>query len=312
MSDRQPAWTQWGLTYSGDVLTAEDAAKAAMLNDWNVRKQDLYVAGGIEVPNKMATVRDNPRTGQPEVLGVVGNRYVVVQNEDAFGMLTHIVDEGGAVFDSAGQNSTGSKVFMTLKMPEGIQIGGEDAHDLHLLASNSHDGSSSLTIAVVMNRLACQNAVTGALKGAQRSWSIRHTASAEGRIEEARQSLELTFKYVEEFEREMQELLARDLTEREWGGIVERLVPESKSEHEGWADRVAKQRADLNTLYFDAATQEFGRGTAYAALNAATEYADWYLPIKGADPDGRRRAERALFGPTAQNFKDKAARLIAA
>jgi phage/plasmid-like protein (TIGR03299 family) len=316
VSAREVPWHKLGTVTDG-ALTAEEASKLAYLADWNVRKLPLVADDSalgtyhVAVPDKyQATVRTNPITGLTDVLGVVGDRYKVVQNEEAFAVLDAIVDEGGAHFETAGALGHGERVFMSMKLPDGIQVAGSDAHDVYLLATNSHDGSSAFTIAVTPVRVVCQNTLTMGLRAAKQSWSLRHTQSVSGRIQEARESLELTFKYLDSFQRELEGLLAVPMTKSEFQMFTEDLVPDTKSTHAGWMDRVNDQRSSLTGLFLMSATNEFGRGTRYAAYNAATEYADWLMPLKGADPDGSRRANRAMTSPTSQSFKDKALSLL--
>ena len=109
---REDAWHRLG-TVLGRAMTAEEALELAHLKGWNVRKLPLV---GIEptmdddgvgedhivVPGKFATVRTNPVNGFTEPLGVVGNQYVPVQNEDHTDLLNALVDESGAHFETAG------------------------------------------------------------------------------------------------------------------------------------------------------------------------------------------------------------------
>src|ERR1700712_620252 len=87
VSAREHAWHRLG-TVLPDGFDAARAMSAARLGGWNVRKQDLQTvvlgADGVEtvpVPGKFATVRTHPETGRPDVLGVVGADYTVIQNE---------------------------------------------------------------------------------------------------------------------------------------------------------------------------------------------------------------------------------------
>ena len=314
VSARIPAWHRLGTVTEG-AMTAEEAGRLAHLNGWNVRLQPLAavgVSGTVEVPGFRATVRTNPVTGSIDPLGVVGERYQPVQNEEAFAVLDSIVDEGGAHFETAGSLGTGQRVFMSMKMPQGIQVGGEDAHEVYLLAFNSHDGSSAFTLAVTPVRVVCQNTLDLGLRAAKQKWTLRHTSSVQGRIEEARTALSLTFGYMDALEKELISFLEQDMTDREFAGIVNQLLPVNDESAQGWQRRTEAAQDSLYHLFREADTNEFGRGTKYAAFNAITEYADWYMPVKGADPDGMKRAVRAMGGTTVQSFKAKGLSLVRA
>lgn len=311
VSARESAWHTLG-TVTSDALSAADAARLAHLDGWDVRKIPLTTAGtdadsGIVIPNKVATVRTNPYTQASDVLGVVGIGYKVIQNEQAFDVLDAIVDEGGAHFETAGSILGGTRVFMSMKMPEGMMVGGTDAHDLYLLATNSHDGGSAFTLGVTPVRVVCNNTLDMALGGLRQKWTMRHTSNVEGKIALARESLKLTYKYADEFTAQMDALLDQEFTTEQFNAMVKaELILDTASEHDGWKDRVALGRKQLSDLFVNAETNEFGRGTKWAALNAATEYADWYMPVKGADPDGSKRATRIMSGGVVSQFKSRA------
>ncbi|MCY4726677.1 DUF932 domain-containing protein [Nocardioides sp. STR2] len=302
---RTPAWRTLGGFVRKDSgnMTAREAMVAAGLNDWNVRKEPMFTASGIEIPNRVATVRTDPATGGTEYLGYVGHNYVIQQNEETFDFLDSIVDESGAHYDAAGMMKNGARIFTTLKMPEGIKIAGEDAHDIYLLASNGHDGFNAFQVAVMPMRLACTNQLTMSLRGAKQSWKIRHTVNMAGRLTEARNSLELTFDYMDEFASEMGRLLDQEMTNDAFDKLVKGIIPDAKSDSGKAA--VDEKRGDLWHLFTEAETNAFGRGTKYAAFNAVTEWADWLAPMRG-DTDGTKRAKRILDGGTVQDVKDYA------
>lgn len=303
---RTPAWRtlgEWVRKDNGHMDAAE-AMAAANLAGWNVRKEPMFTASGIEVPNRVATVRDNPETGGVDYLGYVGHNYTIQQNEESFDFLDSLVDVSGAHYDAAGYLGRGEKVFMSMKMPEGITIGGQDAHDLYLLATNGHDGFNAFRIAVVPIRLACTNQLSMAFRQAQQTFTIRHTANMAGRITEARHSLELTFDYMDAFTAEMETLLDQSFTDSQFEKLVEGIVPDAKTD--GRQEAVNMKRGQMFDLFATAETNAFGRGTKYAAFNALTEWIDWYRPVRGSDADGSKRAERIMAGGTVQEAKDYA------
>ncbi len=310
ITTRNPAWMTLGHTLTNDVMTADDALTAANMKGWNVRKEAMTTASGIEVPNRVATVRTDPTTGDTRYLGYVGHGYVIQQNEETFGFLDDIVDVSGAHYDTAGYLKDGARVFTSLKLPEGIRIAGEDAVDLYLLATNGHDGFTPFTIAVTPIRLACTNQLTMALRTARQSWKIRHTTHMAGRVAEARESLALTFEYVDAFTAEMEMLLDQSFTDAAFAELTRELFPDAPSGIEAHQQKVDEKRDDLMHLFAEAETNEFGRGTKYAAYNAFTEYADWFTPVRGEDADGTKRATRSMTSDTIQAFKNNALRAV--
>lgn len=306
---RNPAWMTLGAKIMDNTLDGKAALKAAGMNDWNVRKEPMFTESGIEVPNRVATVRTDPRTGRTEYLGYVGRGYTIHQNEEMVEFLEAVADASGAHFDTAGYTKNGAKTFVSMKLPEGIKIGGEDAHDLYLLATNGHDGFNAFQVSVVPIRLACTNQITMAVRNAKQSWKIRHTTHMAGRIDEARTSLELTFDYIDAFTEDLHRLLDTEFTEAEFDRLTRDLLPDGKTESA--TAKVQERRDEMMRLFVDADTNTYGRGTKYAAFNAITEYADWYAPVRG-DKDGTRRAARIMEAGPVQEFKDTAHRLLVA
>lgn len=156
VSAREDAWHHLG-TVLANTFTAEDAMKHGLLGGWNIRKAPLHTMVGkqkIIVPDRYAVIRDNPvLTDEVDVLGTVGNAYTIIQNEELAGLLNALVDESGAHFETAGAIDNGRKVFITMKLPGSIMVGGVDKVDSYLAAMTSHDGSSSTTLMVTPVRI---------------------------------------------------------------------------------------------------------------------------------------------------------------
>lgn len=309
-SARETPWHRLGTVTEG-ALNAEDALRIARL-DYEVTKEPLTATvitaegvSSVEVPGKFATVRQNPFTGQHEALGVVGSAYTVVQNADNADFLNALVDESGAHFETAGSLNGGRTTFITMKAPEGMMIAGRDAVDMYLVATNSHDGSSTFKVAATPTRVVCANTLRAGLQGARATFSTRHTAGAKGRIDEAHKALGLMWNYGSQFEAMANRLAETKISTDTFDSIVAGLLPEAKDE----TDRVKKSRlvqvATIKSLYREAPTQEGFRGTAWGAYNALTEYADWAWPIRG-DKDGSARAERVASGGWVDTFKQSA------
>ncbi len=133
VSAREPAWHQLG-TVLDSAFTAADAMWVGHLGGWNVRKvpalADLDGRRTVPMHGRYAVIRDNPVTrGQVDVLGDVGEAYHPIQNETYAEILDTLVDESGAHFETAGAIAGGRKVFLTMKLPGHILVGGRDQVD---------------------------------------------------------------------------------------------------------------------------------------------------------------------------------------
>jgi phage/plasmid-like protein (TIGR03299 family) len=300
---RADAWHRLGTTVRDRAFSAEEAMTLGHLGDWRVRKVPLIAhevtADGvttIDAPG-YATVRDNPFTGPPEALGVVGAGYEPLQNEDHAKFLNNLADQSGAVFGTAGSLRGGRQVFLTMQLPDTLRIGGRDAVDLNIAALNSHDGSGAFRILVTPVRVVCANTQAAALAAHASSFSIRHTRNAKAAVAAARDALGLTFAYVDAFEAEAEaeRLIQTTLTDGQFEDLIEAtfgpLDPDA-SERTKQAD--ADRHDVLSFLFHDADTQAGIRGTAWAGYQAVAEYIDHYAPVRAKDNAATARASRLL------------------
>ena len=304
---RTDAWHRLGTTVRGKAFTAEEAMSIGHLGGWSVRKLPLtaseITSDGVTTMNApgFATVRDNPFTGLPEALGVVGSGYTPLQNEEHAEFLNLLADESGAVFDTAGSLRGGKQVFITMQLPHSLRIGGQDRIDLNIAALNSHDGSSAFRILVTPVRVVCANTQAAALGNHASSFAIRHTRNAKNAVQAARNALGLTFEYVEAFETEAERLIDTTLTDEKFDALVTGLFGAADRDASPRTQAADRERRDtLAWLWHDAATLAGIRGTGWAGYQAVTEYLDHYAPVRTKGNHEAARATRLLTsdGPT--------------
>lgn len=321
VSAREHAWHRLG-TVVPQEFTAAEAMQHAFLGGWNVRKSPLTTsvlsAEGVttvEVPDQFATVRTNPKTGAPEVLGVVGNGYKPIQNEEHADLLNTLVDESGAHFETAGSLRGGRSVFLTMKVPATINVGGRDAVDLYLVALNSHDGSSAFRLVVSPVRVVCANTQAAAIKAAKSSYSIRHTSGAAGYVAEARNALGLTFKFAEAFQAKADAMIGEQIARDEFDALIGAVWSSDAADSGSKRARTiqADRSRELRRLMWTADTNDNIRGTRWAAYQSVTEYLDHTAPVSksvGRGAVASVRAERALTSSTVEAVKVRAFDLL--
>lgn len=315
VSARQDAWHQLGQTLP-DAFTAEQAMEHGYLGGWNVRKTPILAQVGeqqVPMPNRYAVVRDNPVTaGQIDVLGDVGTAYRVIQNEELAGLLDTLVDESGAHFETAGAIDGGRKVFVSMKLPGHIKVGGVDPVDNYIAAMTSHDGWLPTSVMVTPIRVVCQNTMNLAFRQASNIFRVRHTSGAHRAIvQQAREALDFTFDYLDGFQAEAEELVNTTMTAERFEQIVtaEFGPAGGKDAPKATATRWDNKLGEMLTLFADSNTHERVRDTAWAGLNALTEWHDHYAPVRGvsAEDEGMARSRKALLLP---GFKNRAREII--
>jgi phage/plasmid-like protein (TIGR03299 family) len=316
---RKDAWHKLGTTLP-DVFTAEDAMRVGHLGGWNVRKTPLStteITGDgvttVEVGGHFATVRTNPFTGATEPLGVVGEGYRPIQNEEHCEVLNQLVDDSGAIFDTAGSLRGGRQVFVSLKLPQTMRIGGTDRVDVNIVALNSHDGTSAFRLLVTPVRVVCANTQAAALANHSASISIRHTASARARVAAARDALGLSFAYVQEFEAQAERMIQQAMTDAEFHALTAEVFGTPERDAAPRTLTAYRERQNtLMSLWGDANTQANIRHTVWAGYQAVAEYVDHYAPVRTRLDKATARAARVLTATEPTRIKTRAWQLASA
>jgi len=301
-------------------MTLDDAMGAARMNFEVKFQKDVTVttlsedgATTVSYPQR-GTYGEWPG-GTVKGFGFVGDRYEIVQPAQAGELGQAIMAEGGANVIAAGiyGNPQGCRSYLAFKLPEGLTIGGQDRHDLYLTILNSYDGSSGLTGLFAPIRFACTNMTTATFgrKVANR-FSFRHSGNTTKKVEDAREALGVATEWAEHYKLAAEKLLATPMSTSEVEAFVDKLLQtpatiKSKSGEKGWADK----RLALKQVITQADTNLFGRGTAYAVFNGATEFADWFNPTKSDGEKGElTRYRRILEGGSTEKFKLQVAQLL--
>ena len=152
---RQAPWHGLGVRVEA-APSSEEALRLSGLN-WNVIQQPIKTRGGVEIPGYKANLRDVDN----QVLGVVTDRYRVVQNAEAFAFTDALLGEG-VKYETAGSLQNGRKIWLLAKLPDRYIIEGDQVEP-YLVFSNSHDGSGSIKVAMTPVRVVCQNTLNLAL-----------------------------------------------------------------------------------------------------------------------------------------------------
>ena len=214
---RTPAWHGQGIVLP-ESPTSEDAIRYAGL-DWTVEQKPIFLADGTKIPDAFANVRSSDN----KPLGIVGARYTIVQNIDAFSFTDALLGEG-VKYESAGALKEGKIIWLLAKLPENVTILGDEIAP-YLVFTNTHDGSGAVRVTATNVRICCQNTLNLALKSARRVWSARHTGSVESKLDDAMQTLQLAHKYIEATKETMEDLYKVKLNKDKLYSTIQRIVP---------------------------------------------------------------------------------------
>jgi phage/plasmid-like protein (TIGR03299 family) len=288
-SFREPAWHGLGTVFTEEKTTTE-MLSAANLSNWNVRLEDVNIPNHLSSDkNYQYVVRTNPTdNSQTDILGVVGERYHVLQNEDLFSFGDNILDGGGR-WETAGSIRGGRVVFGSLALERETVLdptGVADKVKTYLLINTSHDGSIAIQASITPVRVVCANTLNLALgskrgkNAIKQSFKIRHTQTANGKVQIARETLGLANKYMDAFDVMAHAMIQKEITAGQFNDIILAAYPKPEKDSKGAVKKWENKVDTINDIY----TGEFNgmiSGTAWGAFNALTERLDWYRSARG-------------------------------
>lgn len=317
MSANVQAWHRLGTVTEG-AQDAESALRIAHLNGWDVRTlpivipaqiTDLGVTPEIALPDNFAVVRNDPSDrGAVIPLGVVGSKYTPYQNEQLVDFLTSIMDVSGCVIETAGALGNGERVFFSMRLPEGVKIGGRDLHNHYVTVLAGHDGNFAVRVLVTSVRVVCGNTWQMALRDNVASFVMRHTASISTRVDRARKVLAVAWDALTEYDQAMADLIERELTRDAFNAIIGQLWEDTTADAKTTrAATIRANRTDALNGLLNGPTNAEIQNTALAGLMAITEYLD-----HNGDAEGKADANayRVATSSAVQATKNKALRLL--
>ena len=288
---RKSAWHKAGVAV--EATSASEVASQAGL-DWTVSLHDLeamYVIPETELGNripiteKKAVIKTTP-FGETSAIGVVGNRYKVFQNNEIFGALDNLIDSSGLRYAAAGEYDGGAKVWMLMETPMEMTIA-DDPHSAFLLARTSHDGSSSVIIKPVIERLFCMNQINKIYKNKNKyTYSLNHTSNAFLSVSEIANIIQLTYDMANDYTALADTLLSRQASHEHAKNYFKRVFPLpskiedapyhllSTGEKKQFTNAI-NARAKAFDIYATSPTQENIRNTEFGMWHSVIEWADY-------------------------------------
>lgn len=271
-SVREKPWHGLGTIVMKAPASAEALRLAGL--DWNVVQEPIYTGFKEKVEGYKVNVRDTDR----KVLGVVSDRYKVVQNVDAFSFTDELLGKG-VRYETAGSLQNGKKVWLLARLPREYIIAGERISP-YLVFSNTHDGSGSVKVAVTPVRVVCNNTLNLALDTARRSFSMIHTGNIQDKIQEAKDTLFMAEEYMDCLGVEFEQLRRQKVTDQQVKEYVELLLPMEKEPTAAQSKNTIRLREDMMKRYYDAPDLKKVGKNAYRFINAVSDFATHSNPLR--------------------------------
>ena len=267
--------------------TSEQMLLAAGL-DWTVEFQPLYrrpsyvpvTSREPETNNEITVlapniggeyheapdIKDVVRVPDGKTLGQVRKTYKITQNHEAYAFADHLVHTEGGRWVAAGEQYGGRVVFGVMQLQQGtVMIGNEDPVGLYLIIRTSHDGSTGIQLILTPVRLQCENMMPAAIGRSKARWTMRHVSTLDGRLQNARETLQISLKGMDAFQRQMEELLQVPVTDQKAEWVLDRIMPK-------WARRDHHINGIIRATHDDQLNGY--AGTGYGLVNGLTDYFD--------------------------------------
>lgn len=298
---REKPWHGLG-TKVEEAPTSTDALRLAGLG-WQVIQEPIYTDTGERISGYKANVRDSDR----KVLGVVTDRYKIIQNQEAFAFTDSLLGEG-VRYETAGALQEGKKVWLLARLPREYIISGERISP-YLVFSNTHDGSGAVKVALTPIRVVCNNTLNLALNTASRSWSMIHTGNIKNKVWEAKNTLFMAEEYMEKLGKEFENLRKQKLSDQQVKEYIELLLPMEKNATAMQSKNIIKLRNDMRSRYYDAPDLKDVGNNAYRFINAVSDFATHSQPLRRTANYNENLFMRTMDG---NPMIDKAYQLVSA
>jgi phage/plasmid-like protein (TIGR03299 family) len=256
-----------------DALSSEEALIKSGLN-WEVNQQPIRTNEGLAIEGYKANVRDSDN----KILGVVTDRYKLVQNFEAFAFTDDLLGRG-IRYETAGSLAEGKKVWLLARLPAAYIISGEKLAP-YLVFTNSHDGSGAIKVAMTPIRVVCQNTLNLALSTADRIWTTNHTGDINAKLESAKETFCRAEEYMDALGNEIYKLNKVTVNDELVAEMINELLPIPNDASELQEKNVIRLRDDITARYYQAPDLQALPRNAYRFINAVSDFSTHAKPLR--------------------------------
>jgi phage/plasmid-like protein (TIGR03299 family) len=258
----ETAWHGLG-TIVDQPMTSKEALVFGGL-DYHVEKFNLFDAEGTPVPNQFGT----RRTDNGSIFGVVGKKYQVLQNVEAFGFYDALMEEHVKI-QSVGALGAGERIFICAKLPHVITVGKNDLTEMYLLLTSTHDGSGAVVAGITPIRVVCQNTLNFAINsGLKNRIAIKHTTSVVDNTRRAGQIMKLSLQYQTSLEQAYNLLFQTKVSDSAARELIKKVIQEEKDD----STRTKNIIQSIESAYNVGVGQKEIVGSAWGLFNGITHF----------------------------------------
>jgi len=274
--------------------------------NWDAELRQVYYSkkiNGRNVPTaikgRFTLVRDDTQ----ESLGVVSDRYKIVQPKEVLEFYRDLVADNGFEMETAGCLDGGRKIWALAKTGKNTRIMGQDQVGGYVLLATSYDGKMATIAKLTTVRVVCWNTLSASLnEDGQTQVSVGHNAVFNER--NVKMQLGLIDGAWDNFVDNANILAQTKFTPAASLEFINRVIGDNAAKMDKKTGKVvaSKQTEKLIHLAHNGKGQDYraANGTYWGLVNAVTEYYDHHA--KGKQDN---RMNSAWFG-RGDNIKQKA------
>jgi phage/plasmid-like protein (TIGR03299 family) len=281
-----------GLGYS---VKPEDKIKDALIGadlNWSAKRTKVCYNVGSKLivgTNDVLYRSDNNKQ-----LGIVSDKYNVVQPEEVIKFYTDIVNLRGWHLDVIGQVDDGKRIWALAKTDASFNAARGDKIDIYLLLSTTFDGSSSTIGKFTSVRVACSNTLSLAVGKNEKMGKVSVHHKAIFNPKEMQEKLGIYLKATNVFEEQVKVLTKAKVDDKQ----AVRFLIDTLEKPNFDPDKLSARQGNIIKAVFEmykgggrGATLDSCNGTAWGLLNAITQHIDYNV---GRNVNNRMRS--AWFG----------------
>ena len=229
--------------------------------NWTVNKKELVSVDGLTTKSYGMFRNNNDKW-----LGTVGNRYEPYQNHNLVSNMVDITNEVGLDVSRGGTLGDGKKVYLQASLPEDVV--GNSGIKRWLTTTNSHDGTSAITLGYSNMVIACSNSFHAASKGSNR---FRHTINADSNIQDNVKQIQFTLANEMQLIETFKAMQATDIRDEAVDKTVRSMFSISLDSNQD--DISTRKRNQVETFSNNLVTEINTHGkTMWSLFNAVTRY----------------------------------------
>ena len=288
--NRQATWAKIGTDVS--VATTIDEVLEMTKLDYTVAPQKMYLANGIEIPDKVCNVDSNGN-----IKGVVGSNYVACQNKDAFAFVNNISDK--LTFVKAGETYRGM-IYVIAKLDDVNCLG--DNITPYIILQNGHNGRYTLKTTICPLRIVCQNQFAMSFKNNPNTITIHHRDSLPDRMHEAEYLMKNVSNYMNEFILSAEELAKLKINHKKANDIITKFFEQALKANatERQEKAIADKIQNMQNIYDRTVKTDLAnfKNTGWGLVNAFSDFVTHQEPAKIGEHTLERKFDKVTFDDT--------------